>query len=937
MLLDREAELSLAAAALRGAQAGRGTLMLVCGPLGIGKSALLDAMGERGARMGAVVLRASAAPMERDFSFGVVRQLLEPALRRASSETVARWTAGAARHARPVLADDAFGAGEPQPTADSDDAALHGLAALVENMACDQPLLVLVDDLQWADAATLRWLRHIANRLAAARILLVCALREGDMLAEQQSVRDVTAHATHTLHPKLFGLDASRAMIRRNCAEPADEEFVAACHRAGGGNPVFLASILAEVAARGLKPLAANAAAAADLRPPLLRQRLLLCLESQSDQVRLTARALAVLGDEAQPEILGRLCELDAVGRDEALRVLLGLGLLTDPYRPRFVHPVVQDAVEEGMPMAERATMHALAAELLHRAGLPAEQVADQLLAITAPQGGWATQVLRTAADNALRHGEPETSARYLRRALLDSSPHGADRGRLLVDLATSERSFAPAAAVRHIAQAVPLLDSPVERAEAVARLAPAVLASTLLPVHDMLRQVVDGLGDEQGLEGQERELALHLEARVRHTAVSDPVELADSLVRLKTLGPDPAMDTAGERDLLTVLLRAATCAGALPAAEVADLSNRILEREPAFPAHVHTALPMLVTNLVAADSVHALGPWLDMAFQNAERTHTRVERAIIRTEQSLFSLACGRLADARDRAVEAFDLAGTERDEVITVSAVALTAVAIQSRDAPLAERLLGDRFRAAREPYLWALLTLLKGTVLARDGDLRTALDHIHDAGHRLEQSEWSNPFLLPWASSAALVHHRLGNRERAASLSLQEVERARAWGAPATLGRALAVQGRVTEGPPGLVLLQDAVDVLEASANRFELCQALLALGQRLGPEVLEGEAALRRSYTLAHECGAPWLARRAGARLGDAAPAPAPVRGQLTPAERNVAELAVSGLTNQAIADDLGITCRAVEKHLTNCYRKMSIKGRSVLATALRELG
>jgi len=594
--------------------------------------------------------------------------------------------------------------------------------------------------------------------------------------------------------------------------------------------------------------------------------------------------------------------------------------------------------VEEGMPMAERAALHALAAELLYRAGRPAEQVADQLLAIAAPQGAWATQVLRGAADSAQRRGAPEASARYLRRALLDSSPSGADRGRLLVDLATSERSFAPAAAVRHIAQAVPLLDSPVERAEAVTRLAPTVLASTLLPVHDLLRQVADGLGDERQLCGHERELALRLEARIRHTASSDPVELAESVVRLKMLGPEPAMDTAGERELLAVLLNSVTCANALPAAEVAQLCNRILEREPAFPSQEHTALPMVVINLVAADSVHALGSWLDMAHQNASRRKTRVEQALIRTEQALVSLACGRLTESRDRAVEAFDLAGTEHDEVLTVSAVALASVAIQARDYRLVERLLDGRQRAAaQEPYLWALLTLLKGTVAAHEGDPHTALDHFYDAGHRLEQSDWRNPVLLPWASCAALVHHRLGESERAAALGLQEVERAQAWGAPSALGRALTVQGRVTEGPPGVVLLKDAVDVLETSANRFELCQGLLALGGRLGPGVLEGEAALRRAYTLALECGAPWLARRAGAKLGDAVPGPAPVRGPLTPAERKVAELAASGLTNQVIADDLGITCRAVEKHLTNCYRKMSIKGRAVLADALRELG
>ena len=93
MLLDREVELDLAATVLG---SRRGALVLVTGPLGVGKSALLGGIGALRAAQGALHLRVNAAPMERDFPLGAARQLLEPALRHASPEVMARWTAGSA-------------------------------------------------------------------------------------------------------------------------------------------------------------------------------------------------------------------------------------------------------------------------------------------------------------------------------------------------------------------------------------------------------------------------------------------------------------------------------------------------------------------------------------------------------------------------------------------------------------------------------------------------------------------------------------------------------------------------------------------------------------------------------------------------------------------------------------------------------------------------
>ncbi|MGA5699003.1 AAA family ATPase [Peterkaempfera bronchialis] len=937
VLLERESAHNLVAAALLAAQAGRGSMLLVRGPLGIGKSALLESVNELGSRLDALTLRANAASMEHDFSFGVVRQLLEPALSRASPADVERWLSGAAQNSRPALADDTL-TSRPYPhRAPEFEAVLHGLSTLVATMSRDRLLLILIDDLHWADAESLHWLRHFARRMQSKRVLLVCTLLDGDIRAELPSVRELTGHAQHTIVPTSLGIAGTRTLVHHHCDGPADEEFVTACHRASGGNPLFLTSLLTEAAFRGLKPSAEHAADAAGLRPSLLRQRLLVLLTSLPEQVRRTAFAMTILDPDPDAELLGRLAGLDAVRQAEALRILHALGLVTGLARPRFVHPVVQDAVEEGMPLSERAAMHVVAAELLHRSGRPAEQVADQLMAVITPQGPWAAQVLRTAADSALRRGAPKAAAQYLRRALLDSSPAGPDRARLLVDLATVERSFATSASVRHVAQAVPLLDSTREQAAALARLGPIVIDSVSLQVDEMLRRIAGDLTGSGQLEGPDRELALRLEARLRYMSAWDPADLATSVRRLSGLGPDPAIDTVGERELLAVLIYAATAANSIPASEAARLSMQLLDREPPSPVHVHTTLPLTTAVLAGADHVDGVMAWLDEAYRIAERREGDVEQAVIRTEQSLVALASGDLADARAKILEAYQLSGSDQGGFTTMSASTLAVVALQADEPGLAEQILRRHRVGVEAQHLAALLAMVKGATAARQRDRQAALDHFLNAGHRLEQISWHNPVLLPWASRAALMHHRLGDTVRAAELSRHEVEQAQAWGAPATVGRALSVQGLVTPGRRGLELLEESVEILESSANRFELCKALTALGERLGAPHSRGAAALRRALDLAVECGAPSLSERIRIRLGNGSPEPRMSPLPLTPAEHKVARLAATGSSNQAIADQLSISVRAVEKHLTSCYRKLGIKGRSALAPALDQRG
>src|SRR5687768_14859388 len=156
-LLERERELQALGAAVTEVGAGAGRLLVIEGPSGIGKTELLRTLRERARDAGMVVLWARGGEFEQDFPFGVVRQLLEPVLSRAEPGERDALLAGAAGLAASVLEP-----GEPAhgpPMRDPSFQALHGLHWMVANLAAERgSVALLVDDVQWADTASVRFL-----------------------------------------------------------------------------------------------------------------------------------------------------------------------------------------------------------------------------------------------------------------------------------------------------------------------------------------------------------------------------------------------------------------------------------------------------------------------------------------------------------------------------------------------------------------------------------------------------------------------------------------------------------------------------------------------------------------------------------------------------------------------------------------------------------
>jgi DNA-binding CsgD family transcriptional regulator len=249
-------------------------------------------------------------------------------------------------------------------------------------------------------------------------------------------------------------------------------------------------------------------------------------------------------------------------------------------------------------------------------------------------------------------------------------------------------------------------------------------------------------------------------------------------------------------------------------------------------------------------------------------------------------------------------------------------------------------DSFR--EEDRNHAILFRARAHVASTKGDQRAALTDALASGHIARWMGFKNPAVdsgLTWRSEAALAHHFLGEDDAAQELARAQLELARNWGAPRTLGQALRILGVVEGGTDGLERLQEAAAVLELSPARLEYGYALTDLGSALrrGNQRTAAREPLRLALELAQRGGAKLLADRAHEELIASGARPRRLFASgvdaLTPSERRVAAMAAEGLSNREIAQALFVTLRTVETHLSSAFRKLDVSARTQLAAAL----
>ena len=211
-LLERDDERESLASACAAARRGEGEVVLVSGPVGIGKTALLRAGLADARAAGLPTHLARASEPEGFLAFSVLRQLFEPALARLTAPERDLLFAGPARLAREALEPLGISATR---TPDADISITHSLYRLCVNLAGRGPLVLAVDDLQWADLASQRWIAYLARRIDALPVLLVVSLRTESRPAARAAELELSALAgARTLRPAPLSVDAVRTITQ---------------------------------------------------------------------------------------------------------------------------------------------------------------------------------------------------------------------------------------------------------------------------------------------------------------------------------------------------------------------------------------------------------------------------------------------------------------------------------------------------------------------------------------------------------------------------------------------------------------------------------------------------------------------------------------------------------------------------------------------------
>jgi DNA-binding CsgD family transcriptional regulator len=925
-LLEREHELEAIRLTLARAAQGTGGLVVIDGPAGVGKTALLEAALAIAQEEDLLVLRARGAELERAFGFGIVRQLFDEVLRGGIVDPAALF-AGAARFAAPLLAVELDGTAAVPP--DDPFAARHALYWLTANLAAQRPLAVLVDDAHWADGASLGVLAHIANRLEGIPAALVVACRPEESLPALDALRRQGGTYAARLHVPPLGPEAAAALVR-SLAPAADDALCRRVHAATGGNPFLLYELVRSM-------LAGDGSALADQSPERVTREIAARLARLPDAAARLARATAVLGAGAPLRHAAALAGLGDAEAAEAADTLVAAGVLRSAHPLEFLHPLVGAAVYAGVAPAARSQDHALAARLLDGEAASPERVAAQLLHCQPAGDAWAFEHLVAAARLASARGAADAVATYLQRALDEPAPPER-RCEILLDLGRAQAQFDHAAAVAHLREA---LDGEIElrrRFEGTMLLAGVLGQTGRAPeAADVLEAQFEAFAERPDLRGP-------MEAALANITRIDPAtrhRAADVIDRLRCRVDDDERDPA----VLGTVSAEMGMAGDAPD-RMADIAERAVA---AIDATATTAAGWSWYN-AARSLVFAERYDVAQRFLAAKVDGARERGAVFDTGCALVFRAelfvhVGDLANAEVDARTLHEIAsayGWPLGEGF--AAATLGEVLLERGELDEAARLLADGPLAGTAagvphlyPHVWVLLA--RGRLRLAQGRIEDAIDELRECGRRALAIDHVNPAVVAWRSHLAGALAELGQTTEARRQAAEELELARAFGARRALGIALRGAARVAGGDEEIALLREAVEVLGESPAQLERARAHAALGaalQRGGASEAAREP-LRVAVELAHRCGAHALEDAALADLRATGARPrrrvTTGAGALTPSERRIADLAAAGQQNREIAQALFVTMATVEFHLRNAYRKLGITSRTQLSHAL----
>jgi DNA-binding CsgD family transcriptional regulator len=981
-LVGRRRELAAVATALQGI--GRDArYVALSGEPGIGKTRMLEELARRGEERGCTVLTGRGAELERDLPFGVWVDALDDHAAWLGPDRLERMLGDRVAELARVLPSVDAGEAAPAPALQDERYRAHrAVRTLLEQLATATPVVVLLDDLQWADDSSLELVAHLLRRPPRAPLLVACAFRTGGLPGAVLGALEAAGRDGRVVDVRLAPLSAAEAEALLGDAVPArvrDEVY-----RLSGGNPFYLQELARGAAAPpgdDLSPGAAARAAdiaggpdtsagtgaaarAADLvataaggslpawdLPPAVAVALGQEIGALRTPARRLAQGAAVVGDPADLGLAAAAGEVADKEMGTALDELVAARLVvaTDlPRRYRFRHPIVRRAAYESAGDGWRLSAHARAAAALERIGGPLPTRAHHLERCADPGDDAAIAVL-SQAGHATAPSAPAEAARWYSAALRLLPEGDGRRLELLAPLATALASTGQLE--RALATLLDVLAVvPPELAELRARLVAACAACENLlgrhgDAHDRLVQALDELPDRTGAA------AAMLETELAVDALYDSDFEALSGRAAQARATAGALDDPGLR-ALTAALDCFAHYG----------QGRLAEAEDA-RAEAAAALDAMGDDQLAGrlEAPYYLG--------FAEFLCERYEEAIVHHQRGLaVSRASGQgqfVVPMMVGLAHALEVRG-RIDEALDMVAGAVEAA-----------RLSGNR-----QVLSWALVG--EGWVAAMTGDLELAGRSADEAVTLLGQLSHSILTLATHALAAVVfleggdVDRCLAEAEAAGAPAFDAIEPGRAAWLLAVLARAELTRGRPDAARDCIARARATLEGLTLPLTEATVvhAEALLALEDgdavRAG-EIAEGGAALAESVgAVVHAGRLRALAGHALARTGDRdAAVPVLKRAEaelaacgadrlraeavrdlrklgvrvagrqrrgatgeglaaLSGREREIAELVALGRTNREIARELFVSEKTVEGHLRNVFTKLDVSARAAVA-------
>jgi DNA-binding CsgD family transcriptional regulator len=921
----------------------------IVGELGIGKTRLLEELAARAELRGFAVHSGRGAELERSFPFGLVVDALDGRLAELDPGALNSLGAGARGQLGEVFPSLAHYRGTDAVLGVERYRAHYAIRALLEMLASRGRLVLLLDDVHWADEASLELLAHLIRRRPDAPLAIALAYRPTqapETLAAALHDGERTGGVDRIALGPLTGAEADELLGR-----DVDADLREAIYSDGGGNPFYLEQLARAARTRqASKPASTDPNVDASLPgvPDAVRAALSDEFAALPERTREVARAAAVAGETFSPAFVAEVIDLpveDVLGELDEL-IEADLIRAAEPALFRFRHPIVRRAVYESAPAAWRIGAHKRAAAALEARDASVVQRAHHLERSADPGDEGAIAVLTEAARTTMTLA-PATAARFYEtalRVLPEGDRAGERRLEHLVPLAVALATAGRLERARDIVSEILGL-LPAGRAEHVQVVAQMAGIDHLLgnyqKANTLLEATLRRLPPTPSSEGA----AMLLELAAGRYFQSDwegMREHADHARRFATGSGAQAL--IAEAGSVLVIARCALGDAAMARDEVAVAADLIdgLDDER-LAAHLDAGFWLGVAEIHLgryADATRHLQRGLEIARRTGQGYMlVQLHSALAST----FALG-GRLNEARSQALEAVEVA--RLSGVINLigwaqAAFAWSALRLGELEDAIAageevERLMKD---LATPPMTAGVCALAEARVEA--GSPEHGRDALLAAygGAELPGIE---PTFRPWAYELLTrAELALGDHDAAggwAARSRDEADRLglardRAW----ALTASAAVELAGGDAARAAATAQEAARLAEDASSPIHAGRARIVEGEALarGGDRDAATATLEAAHSELGRCGAARyrdeveeLLRRLGQRVrrrGGPHRAGSGIEA-LTERELEVAKLVADRLTNREIAKRLFLSEKTVERHMSRILRKLGVDSR-----------